>query len=127
MKKQNASCSGKGEDQLGHESETDRAKMARVSPSLLGFNSPRDEMHLGGSGWKLSQINQGEAESRDGTQPHRLTYTIPTIREAEKGSQGLLGPQDEFKVCLGNLVRDILPQNKKSEKAVGVSVVRALT
>lgn len=58
--------------------------MARVSPSLLGFNSPRDEMHLGGSGWKLSQINQGEAESRDGTQPHRLTYTIPTIWEAVK-------------------------------------------
>lgn len=49
--------------------------MARVSPSLLGFISPRDEMYLGGSSWKLSKINQREAESSDGTQPHRLTHT----------------------------------------------------
>lgn len=44
--------------------------MARVSPSLLGFISPRDEMYLGGS-----KINQREAESSDGTQSHRLTHT----------------------------------------------------
>lgn len=87
-----------------------------MSPNLLGFISPRDEMHLGGSGWKLSKINQRESESSDGAQPHRLTHTIPTIREAEKGGQDLLGPQYEFKASLGNLVSDILPQNKNLKR-----------